>query len=79
MDVKGAFLYGKINEEVFLKPPEGVTVPTGHVLKLAKSLYGLRKSPKSWYECFTDFKDQKTITVCITKGTYIYCYMSTIY
>lgn len=52
MDVKGAFLYGEINENVYLKPPEGVTLPEGKVLKLKKSLYGLKKSPKYWYEKF---------------------------
>lgn len=48
MDVKGAFLYGKMNEDVYLLPPEG------QVLKLEKSLYGLRKSPKYWYEKFNN-------------------------
>lgn len=54
MDVKGAFLYGRIDETVYLKPPQGLTVPEGHVLKLQKSLYGLKKSPKYWYEKFTE-------------------------
>lgn len=54
MDVKGAFLYGRIDEEVYLKPPQGLTVPEGQVLKLQKSLYGLKKSPKYWYEKFTE-------------------------
>lgn len=54
MDVKGAFLYGRIDEEVYLKPPQGLEVQEGNVIKLAKSLYGLKKSPKYWYEKFTE-------------------------
>lgn len=54
MDVKGAFLYGRIDEDVYLKPPEGVNIREGYVLKLTKSLYGLKKSPKYWYEHFNE-------------------------
>lgn len=53
MDVKGAFLYGNINETVYLKPPEGVNIDKNCVLKLRKSLYGLKKSAKYWYEKFS--------------------------
>lgn len=52
MDVKGAFLYGRIDEHVYLNPPRGVNVEKGLVLKLTKSLYGLKKSPKYWYDRF---------------------------
>ena len=48
MDVKTAFLYGDIKEDVYLHPPEGYKVPEGKVLKLKKSLYGLKKSPHYW-------------------------------
>ena len=33
-----------------MAPPEGLTVPAGHVLKLQKSLYGLKQSPRNWNE-----------------------------
>lgn len=52
MDVKGAFLYGNIEQTVYLKPPLGVQVDKNCVLKLNKSLYGLKNSPKCWYEKF---------------------------
>lgn len=54
IDVKGAFLYRKIDEQVYLKLPVGVKIQNDCVLKLNKSLYGLKKSPKYWYECFTE-------------------------
>jgi hypothetical protein len=54
MDVKSAFLYSEIDEEVYLKKPEGLK-KDGKVLKLKKSLYGLKKAPKMWNETFNEF------------------------
>lgn len=51
LDVKTAFLNGEINEEVFVKQPEGY-VKRGRehlVYKLLKALYGLRQAPRAWY------------------------------
>jgi transposase InsO family protein len=48
MDVKGAFLYGEIGEEVYVKQPEGFDLGDG-VCHLRKALYGLRQSPRVWY------------------------------
>ena len=48
MDVKGAFLYGDIGEEVYVQQPEGFDLGNG-VCRLQKALYGLRQSPRVWY------------------------------
>ncbi|CAH2086634.1 unnamed protein product [Euphydryas editha] len=53
MDVKSAFLYGNI-EEVFIEKPKGMK-EDGKVLKLQRSLYGLKKSPRYWNEKFNQF------------------------
>lgn len=45
VDIKAAFLNGKLEETVFLEPPEGSQIPALKVLHLRKSLYGLRQSP----------------------------------
>lgn len=51
MDVKCAFLNGELKEPVFMEPPEGLeNVPDGYVCELRKALYGLRQSPKCWYD-----------------------------
>ena len=44
MDVTTAFLYGDLEEEIYLQLPEGVTKPgdEGKVWRLRKSLYGLK-------------------------------------
>lgn len=46
VDIKGAFLNGDIDKEIFICPPEGSNVPATSVLKLKKSLYGLKQSPR---------------------------------
>ena len=57
MDVKCAFLNGVPEEEIFIKVPDGlgVELPPGHGLKLQKSLYGLKQSPRCWYKALSDF------------------------
>jgi len=51
MDVKVTFLNGKIEEEVYIKQPEGFeTFDRGsHVCRLKRALYGLKKAPHVWY------------------------------
>ncbi|KAI3816013.1 hypothetical protein L1987_15698 [Smallanthus sonchifolius] len=57
MDVKSAFLYGKIGEEVYVKQPPGFVDPThpNKVLKLDKALYGLHQAPRAWYETLSGY------------------------
>ncbi|GJY12458.1 retrovirus-related pol polyprotein from transposon TNT 1-94 [Tanacetum coccineum] len=57
MDVKSAFLNGKISEEVYVQQPPGfesVEFPN-HVCKLDKTLYGLKQAPRAWYETLSKF------------------------
>ena len=51
MDVKTSFLNGEVEEEVYIEHPKGFVIhgKESHVCKLKKSLYGLKKSPRSWY------------------------------
>ena len=57
MDVKSAFLNGKISELVFMEQPPGFEDPKkpNHVYKLSKTLYGLKQAPRAWYERLRDF------------------------
>ena len=57
MDVKCAFLIGYLNEEVFVKQPKGFQDPhfPNHVLRLKKAFYGLKQSPKAWYDRLTHY------------------------
>ncbi|GJR69316.1 putative ribonuclease H-like domain-containing protein [Tanacetum coccineum] len=52
MDVKSAFLYGKIEEEVYVCQPlgfEDLEFPN-RVYKVEKALYGVHQAPRAWYE-----------------------------
>ncbi|KAI0993879.1 hypothetical protein K3495_g14305 [Podosphaera aphanis] len=48
IDVKTAYLEGDLEEDVFMKCPEGVT-GTKYV-KVQKALYGLKQSGRAWYQ-----------------------------
>ncbi|GJY82790.1 retrovirus-related pol polyprotein from transposon TNT 1-94 [Tanacetum coccineum] len=56
MDVKSAFLNGKLKEEVYVKQPpdfESSEFPD-YVYKLDKALYGLKQAPRAWNDWVTD-------------------------
>jgi hypothetical protein len=57
-DIKTAFLYGSLNEMIYLEPPDGYK-QEGKVWRLKRSLYGLKQSPRMWNTRFNDF--MKTI------------------
>ncbi|GKD42723.1 putative ribonuclease H-like domain-containing protein [Tanacetum coccineum] len=57
MDVKSAFLYGKIKEEVYVFQPPGFEDPDflDSVYKVEKALYGLHQAPRAWYETLSTY------------------------
>jgi hypothetical protein len=66
LDIKTAFLYGDLKEEIYMLQPEGYAHPgrEDEVCKLLKCLYGLTQSSRCWFEKFDDF---------ITKYGFIRC------
>ncbi|GKB30405.1 putative ribonuclease H-like domain-containing protein [Tanacetum coccineum] len=82
MDVKSAFLYGKIEEEVYVYQPPGFKDPDfpSRVYKVEKALYGLHQAPRAWYETFSTYlldnrfqrgKIDKTLFIRRDKGDII--------
>ena len=57
MDVKTSFLHGDLEEEIYMKQPEGFAVKGNKelVCRLKNSLYGLKQSPRMWYQKFDTF------------------------
>ncbi|GKB43929.1 putative ribonuclease H-like domain-containing protein [Tanacetum coccineum] len=57
MDVKSPFLYGIIDEEVYVSQPPGFVDPKfpKKIYKVVKALYGLHQAPKSWYATLSTF------------------------
>ncbi|GJU30452.1 putative ribonuclease H-like domain-containing protein [Tanacetum coccineum] len=57
MDVKSAFLYGTIEEEVYVSQPPGFVDPEfpEKVYKVEKALYGLHQAPRAWYETLSTY------------------------
>ncbi|GJY10242.1 putative ribonuclease H-like domain-containing protein [Tanacetum coccineum] len=57
MDVKSAFLYVKIEEEVYICQSPGFEDPEfpDKVYKVEKALYGLHQAPRAWYETLSTY------------------------
>ena len=56
LDVKTAFLNGRVDEEIYIAQPEGYIVP-GHetdVCRLNKSIYGICQAGRIWYKTLHD-------------------------
>nr|GFA22018.1 retrovirus-related Pol polyprotein from transposon TNT 1-94 [Tanacetum cinerariifolium] len=57
MDVKTAFLYGPLKEEVYVNQPDGFVDPyhPDKVYRLNKALYRLKQAPRAWYDELSKF------------------------
>jgi hypothetical protein len=61
IDVETAFLYGDLEEEIYMQIPQGYkecidsTVGTDQVLKLDKAIYGLVQAARQWWKKISDF------------------------
>nr|GEW80532.1 putative ribonuclease H-like domain-containing protein [Tanacetum cinerariifolium] len=57
IDIKSAFLYGTIKEEVYVYKPPGFKDPDhpNRVYKVVKALYGLHQAPRAWYETLATY------------------------
>lgn len=57
IDVKSAFLYGFISEEIYVEQPPGFQNDNllNHVFKLSRVLHGLKQALKAWYQRLSKF------------------------
>jgi len=71
LDVKGAYLNGKLKEQVLMRQPEGYNNGTGCVCLLIKTLYGLKQAGREWNLEF-DAKLHKKGYACLRSDPCVY-------
>ena len=51
LDVRSAYLYGKLDKEIYMEQPEGFAAPGQErkVLRLWRALYGLKQAGLAWW------------------------------
>ena len=56
LDIWSAYLYGKLNKEIYMEQPEGFTVPRQEckVLCLWHALYGLKQAGLAWWHTLNE-------------------------
>ena len=61
MDVDTAFLNAPIDEHIWVKVPDGTTLPPSDngIYKLLKSLYGLKQAPRCWNNLINQYLIEK--------------------
>nr|GEY40259.1 hypothetical protein [Tanacetum cinerariifolium] len=71
MDVKIAFIYGPLEEEVYVNQPGGFVDPyhPDKVYRLKKALYGIKQAPRAWYDELSNFLVSKGFSKGAAPGT----------
>jgi hypothetical protein len=65
LDVKTAFLYGHIDEEIYIEQPLGFIIPgrENEVCRLNKCIYGLKQASRVWNKHFSTFLKSQDFSV----------------
>lgn len=61
-----AFLNGKLQEEIYMEQPPCFFhhILLNHVFKLDKNLYGLKQTPRAWYDTLSQFLLDYNFVTC---------------
>ncbi|PIL30269.1 hypothetical protein GSI_07447 [Ganoderma sinense ZZ0214-1] len=56
LDVRSTYLYGKLDEEIYLEQPEGFRIPGSEhkVFRLKRALYGLKQAGLAWWRTLSE-------------------------
>ena len=89
LDVKTAFLYAELDEDIYIVTPEGICDKTnpfnlskearrlssGRILRLKKSLYGLKQAPRNWFQTLKQFLLDTGFTSLLTEACIFFKYV----
>ena len=64
LDIRNVYLYGELDEEIYMEQPEGFSVPnkTGHVLRLQRALYRLKQARLAWWQALKQSMEELGFT-----------------
>lgn len=65
-DIKTAFLYRELDEDIYMFPPEGFSCGN-KICKVKKSLYGLKQAPLKWNQRFSTFLKERNFKLLKTE------------
>ena len=73
MDVKSAFLNGELDEEVYVEQPSGFENQDflDYVYYLFKAIYGLKQTPRKWYDTLSSFLIENGFTRGVIDKTFL--------
>ena len=71
LDVSNAFLYGDLTECVYMEQPPGYSIEgeNDKVCLLRRALYGLKQSPRAWFEKFSALVSDRELVACDVEPT----------
>jgi hypothetical protein len=72
LDITNAFCYAKIDGDIYIRPPKELNCGRGKCYKLHKALYGLRTSPRAWYNHLNKFITSLGFKRCILEPCLYY-------
>jgi len=75
LDIETAFLNGTLDEEIYMKAPDGLDTKEGNIWKLQKSLYGLKQASHIWNKLLDGTLKKLGFNRC-GKDTCVYLYRS---
>jgi hypothetical protein len=70
-NIKSAFLYHKLKDEIWMLPPSGIGLQD-KILRLNKALYGLKRVPNKWYEKISSVFSEYQMACCVVRESAIY-------
>ena len=65
-DVDTAFINGVLEEDVYIHTPQGVDMEPDQVLKLNRSLYGLKQAAATWFKTISSVFKNMGFVACVS-------------